>query len=135
MPFNIDGTPARQPTVKLRGRKTLWNGRFSDYGLHTVWLSARENPYKNAVYSDRMLFDWGRYERLARVHFGDVSHYWNNRTPVQIEAFLADYFMLPEGSVQLCKVTKERNRSNGQHLWAFFYTYTLPEDFCLVAPR
>jgi hypothetical protein len=40
--------------------------------------------------------------------------------------------MLPQGCVKLVKVTKERNRSNGQHIWTLYYTYEIPAGFSLL---
>jgi hypothetical protein len=131
--FNIYGEPivsASQPS--LRGRKTLYADGFSEYERHTVWLSERPMDYRNAVDSDRLTLDSSKYERLAKQHFGDVSHYWSKRRPAQIEGFIADYFMLPPGCVKLVKVTKERNRSNGQHIWTLYYTYEIPAGFSLL---
>lgn len=107
----------------LRNKKTLEDVDHSEYELHTVWLSKEPLVEKNAVYSDRLAMEGDKYNRLARLHFGDISHLWNRRKPAQIEAFLADFFALPPGSVKLTQVTKERNRANGQHIWALFYAY------------
>lgn len=120
--YGVAVETAKDRERSMRGKKTLEDAEHSEYELHTVWLSKEPLKHRNAVYTDRLVVD-EKYDRLSRLHFGDISHFWNRRKPAQIEAFLADFFALPAGSVKLTEVAKERNRSNGQHIWTLFYTY------------
>lgn len=74
----------------------------------------------NTVYTDRM-FGWDskKHDALCKKHFGDVSQYWNSRSPELIEAFLRDY--MDRSDLQLVAITEHCNQATGYPLWRFDY--------------
>lgn len=61
------------------------------------------------------------HDELCLRHFGDVSQWWNNRKPEQIQAFLRDFLQKPE--LVLVQVQKMYNINSGFPIWHFQYRY------------
>jgi hypothetical protein len=94
---------------------------FETTDPYVVWKSPDFVPETNeAVYSDRLLqYDWDKYNRIHRQHFGNESQGWRGIDPAKIEAFLKDYFA--EQNLRLVCVMEGCNVGNGYPYWVFFY--------------
>ncbi len=90
------------------------------YSYDNICVYAVEKQATGGAYSDRMIqWDYEKFERLNKEHFGNRSQYWSDRSPNQIEAFLRDYFDKP--NLQLVLVIESCNQASGYPVWYFGY--------------
>lgn len=79
------------------------------------------NISRSTIYSDRLRqWDWDKYNELCRKHFGDEGHYWDQRKPEAIEAFLRDWTDNP--NLKLLMIEQQCNHATGYPLWRFDFT-------------
>lgn len=77
------------------------------------------------VYTDRMLgWDSNKLNTLSEKHFGNRGQHWDRRGPLQIEAFLRDWFECSE--LRLSAVIEYCNQSTGYPTWRLDYFLPQP---------
>lgn len=70
--------------------------------------------------SDRLWFaNIDKYNEVSRRLFGSESHWWDGRTPTQVELFLREFFDNPK--LILVQIQKMYNVSSGFPIWGFSY--------------
>jgi hypothetical protein len=118
-----------QPVERTR---TEYPYSFDDYVSYT---NVEQTLANDSAYTDRMRrWDDRKYEALLRKHFNSDVDYWNGRPAQKVEAFLRDYFDLP--NLQLVRIWACCNQANGFEEWQFEWlddTKALPEGY--VAPK
>jgi len=71
------------------------------------------------TYSDRLYqWDFEKYNKLCKKHFGDIAQMWDNRTPEATETFLSEYL---DEKITLTKIIKTIRPDNGYPVWTFEY--------------
>ena len=108
-------------------RYTDWNGnpveRTPDeyrYSYDAYVIKKIKDDYEDCVYSDRLRqWDWDKHKELVKKHFGNEGQLWHNREFSKIEAFLRDFFDLP--NLTLVGVMEGCNVSNGYPYWIFMF--------------
>lgn len=74
----------------------------------------------DTIYTDRLIeWDYEKYNKLCKKHFGNDGHFWDKRESRKIESFLRDW--VDDEKLELVMVSKSKNRLNGQPLWRFDY--------------
>lgn len=90
------------------------------YDGFVTWRSGANNEAESTIYSDRLLeFDRQKHNDLCRKHFGDEKQYWDDRSPLKIEAFLRDW--TDNQKLRLILIMEYCNQSSGYPCWRFDY--------------
>lgn len=86
----------------------------------TVWErnDFKDSPKIRGICSDRLFQqDSKKYDLLSKKHFGNVGHYFYDRSPEAIEAFLQEY--CDDKTIKLQQVKDWCNVSSGYPGWTF----------------
>ena len=87
-----------------------------NYDPFTMWRGPGKPDY--GVYTDRLFqWDYKKHDALCIKHFGNRSQYWDHRNTDKIQAFLRDYFNMPD--LVLCEVQEHCNQATGYPVWYF----------------
>ena len=88
------------------------------YGYDPFLVFFNEEAKKQAqdtIYTDRLYqWDYAKHDELCKKHFGNVSQYWDTRSPKKIEAFLSDW---TGKKVVLIANIQYVNLSSGYPVW------------------
>ncbi len=88
------------------------------YDGFITYRNGENSEITEECYSDRLTqWDYKKCRKLMKKHFKNDGDYYYDRTPPQIEAFLAEYF--DKKSVQLIFIMEYCNVSSGYPLWRF----------------
>lgn len=88
-----------------------------NYDGFVLWRG--EGKATQTAYSDRLgQQDYKKTDELKKKHFGNISDYWNNRKPENIENFLSEWLNKP---IKLVRVMEYCNQSNGYPYYRFDY--------------
>ena len=88
------------------------------YDGFVVYRNGENSEANNTIYSDRLLqWDYAKYNRLSKKHFGNEGQIFFDRDPKKIEKFLQDWMGNPK--LKLIFIMEYCNVSNGFPLWRF----------------
>ncbi|MDR6218654.1 hypothetical protein [Deinococcus soli (ex Cha et al. 2016)] len=111
--WSASHTPRLPRVVQDAQGRGIWHGKD-----RVTWDDRPECD--GSVDTDRLLmWDAEKHDALCRAHFGDAGHYWHDREPRAVEAFLRAYLEQP---VTLVAIWQCNNVSSGQPVWTLFYT-------------
>lgn len=88
------------------------------YDGFVLWRGLPQEEMNHTLYSDRIKRQYHeRWDELSKKHFGNAGDYFDNRTPIAIEAFLRE--LLDKPNYQLGLIMEYCNVSNGYPVWRF----------------
>lgn len=105
----------------VEGVRTKLSHPYNYDAIMQFLADEHETLQGSTVYTDRLLqFDYEKTNRLMQKHFGNTGHYWNDRAPEKIEAFLRDWNEAPD--LKLIAVIEYCNQATGYPVWRLDYT-------------
>ena len=113
----------------------VWSGYVDEHGrpvertpiphpysfdAYVEWRGLPNEGVTSCVYTDRLLqWDWDKYNKLRKKHFGDQAQMWSGDDPEKVQAFLRDYNDDP--GLVLHYIMKCCNVATGYPIWIFAY--------------